>query len=265
MVDARKRFLELSVAVAVGLGFLCASSNAQAQSADALAQQLASMRADVEGLSEQLAEAKTDSRNEMQSLARQKSDLQLELDREEVRLSKLRAVLQEKKTRITESEDRGDDLAPVFDAAQNSLRDYVESSMPFRRVERLGELDKLEEQLRSGVLTHSKALVRLWSFVEDELRMSRESGSFQQTITVEGEEKLAQVVRIGMVMLYFQTSNGTTGYSRLRDGAWSFVAASGGEEQKQISHLFDAFKKQIRVGLFKLPNALPNIQKSQVR
>lgn len=263
MLDARKRILALSIATAVGCLFC--SGGAKAQSADALAERLASMRADVEGLSERLAESKGDSRNEMQSLARQKSDLQLELDREEVRLSKLRAVLQEKKVRITESEDRGDDLAPVFDAALKSLRDYVGASMPFRRVERLGELDKLEEQQRSGVLTYGKALVRLWSFVEDELRMSRESGSFQQTISVAGEEKLAQVVRIGMVMLYFQTSDGKTGYSTQQNAAWSFVHARGGEQQKQIAHVFDSFKKQIRIGLFTLPNALPAVQKSQVQ
>lgn len=261
MFASTRRFQGL---LAVTLGCLTMglfSPHAQAQGADELASKLAALRTEVEGLSEQLSEAKNDSQNELSSLARQKSDLQLELDREEVRLSKLRSVLQEKKTRIEETAERGDDLAPIFDSALEGMRAYVTKSMPFRRAERLGELDKLEEQRRSGVLTYGKALVRLWSFVEDELRMSRESASFQQTIEISGEEKLAQVVRVGMVMLFFQTSDGGTGYSKLNGTEWSFVSASGSDEQKQIAHIFDSFKKQIRVGLFRLPNALPPVQK----
>ncbi len=245
----------LCVFLALGL-----ASTARAQSADELAERLATLRSEVESLSEQLAEAQSESRNDLQSRARQKSDLQLELDREEVRLAKLRSILQEKKQRIQESSERGDDLKPVFELAISGMRAYVAQSLPFRRIERLAELDKLEEQERTGVLTYGKALVRLWSFVEDELRMSRESASFQQTIALEGEEKLVAVLRIGMVMLYFQTTDGTTGYSIHSDGKWKFVRASGSAQSKQIASLFDSFQKQIRVGLFLLPNALPALQ-----
>ena len=249
------------VVLSAFLALVLSAPPALAESADVLAERLANLRAQVEGLSERLAEAKTSSRNDLQSRARQKSDLQLELDREEVRLAKLRSVLQEKKRHIEETSERGDDLRPVFELALSGLRSYIEESLPFRRVERLAELQKLEEQQRSGVLTHGKALVRLWSFVEDELRMSRESASFQQTIEIEGEEKLVDVLRIGMVMLYFQTSDGGAGFSRLSDGKWDFVRAFGPKQSKQIAHLFDSFKKQIRVGLFRVPNALPPIQK----
>ncbi len=246
----------LGTALAFGGGV----ASAQRASADELAKRLAAMRAEVEGLSEELAEAKEDARSEVQLLARQTADLQLELDRENVRAAKLRSVLQEKKLRIAESEGRGDDLAPIFTSGVGQLRRYVLASMPFRHAERLGELAKLEEQQRSGALSYGKAVVRLWSFVEDELRMSRESGVFQQTIAVDGEDKLAQVVRVGMVMLYFQTSDGKTGYATRAGGKWQFTASKG-EESKQIAKLFASFKKQIRVGLFRVPNALPSLER----
>jgi len=149
----------------------------------------------------------------------------------------------------------------VFDLALLGMRGYIKESLPFRRAQRLAELDKLEEQQRSGILTYGKALVRLWSFVEDELRMSRESGSFQQTIELEGEERLVDVLRIGMVMLYFQSSDGSTGYSQKSNGTWAFAKSAGSKQSKQIANLFDSFKKQIRVGLFQVPNALPPVQK----
>lgn len=239
------------------LGVLFAAPVAHAQSADALAARLSELRADVEKLSEELSQHKVDSRNELQALARQKSDLKVELDREQVRLAKLRESLAGKRTKLEQTSAEGNDLQPVFDGALDGLRRYVSASLPFRRPERLAELAKIEEQRRSGLLTYPRALGRLWSFAEDELRMTHENAAFQQTIELDGDEQLAEVVRVGMVALYFQTRDGAVGYTRRTPQGWAFVRADSSDERKQIRDLFDSFKKQIRVGFFRLPNALP--------
>ena len=239
------------------LGMLLVARSAHAQSADVLATRLAELRAEVEELSEELSQHKTDSRNELQALARQKSDLKVELDREQVRLAKLRESLAGRRTKLEQTSAEGKDLQPVFDAALAGLRRYVSGSLPFRRPERLAELVKIEEQRRSGVLTYPRALGRLWSFAEDELRMTHENAAFQQTIELDGEEQLAEVVRVGMVMLYFQTRDGAVGYTQRTPQGWTYVRADDSGERKQIRDLFDSFKKQIRVGFFRLPNALP--------
>lgn len=231
-------------------------STAHAQSAADLADDLTRLRADVEQLSEQLTNQKTETRNELQSLARQKSDLQIELDREKVRVDKLRAGLAKKREQVEATSKQGEELRPLYESGMATMRAYVEGSMPFRQRERLAELDKIEEQRASGVLTYPRALSRLWGFIEDELRMTRESAMFQQTIVLDGAERLADVIRVGMVMLYFATADGDVGYAQQRGGAWAFVRVDG-TERKQIKALFDSFKKQIRVGLFVLPSALP--------
>ncbi len=261
MSPKSRRPTALATVLAALLGTALVAPFGHAQSADKLAERLAGLRAEVEQLSEELTEAKTQTRNELQALARQKSDLQVELDRETVRVQKLRAQLDKKKEKLAETSEAGKDLQPVYEVGMAGMRKYVETSMPFRRVERLGELDKIEEQRRSGVLTYPRALNRLWSFIEDELRMTRENAAFQQTISVEGEEQLADVVRVGMVMLFFETNDGTVGYTQKTDSGWQFVRTSDGDEKKQIRALFDSFKKQIRVGLFVLPAAMPAVVK----
>jgi len=258
-MDMDLTFRRLAPVSALLIGLVAFAPAARAQSADALAKRLAKLRAEVEGLSEDLTQRKTDARNELQSLARQKSDLQVELDREQIRVQKLRAALNNRREKLEQTSAQGEDLAPVYDAAIAGMRGYVEGSLPFRRVERLGELDKIDEQRRSGVLSYPSAVVRLWSFVEDEFRMTRESAAFQQTIAVDGEDKLAQVVRVGMVMLFYQTNDGEVGYTTRSGDEWKFVVAASSDERKQIRRLFDSFKKQIRVGLFTVPNALPPV------
>lgn len=230
-------------------------------SPDQLAEKLVKLRGEVEELSEALTNEKVESRNELQSLARQKSDLEVELDREQVRLAKLRDSLQKSKQKVQEIAAVGEDLAPIYEAAMAGLRGYVEGSLPFRRGERLAELAKIDEQRRTGLLTYPRALTRLWSFVEDELRMTRESALFQQTITVDGREQLANVIRVGMVTMYFQTDDGAVGYTQKSGDGWRFVRVDSTDDRKAVRTLFDNFRKQIRVGLFVVPNALPKVTK----
>lgn len=227
-----------------------------AQSPDALARKLADMRAEVEKLSADLIDLKTDTNNELRSLARQKSDLEVELEREKVGISKLRSALANKQQAIAERSASSDDLAPIFDAAVAGLRAHVRASLPFRRADRLAELDKLDEQRKTGVMSYERALLRLWSFVEDELRMTRESGLFRQTVELDRKEMLTDVVRIGMVMLFFETSDGRVGRTEKTADGWRFVEINGGDGKRQVHALFDSFKKQIRVGFFTIPNAL---------
>jgi hypothetical protein len=253
----RPRYVVAAAVAAVLGGVVAFTPAVRADSAEDLARRLAALRAEVEELSEELTVAKTETRNQIQSLARQKSDLQMELEREQLRLAKLRDALEDKRETIVETSSEGEDLEPVFESALAAMRGYVSTSLPFRRDERLAELDKIQDQLETGLLTYPRALARLWSFIEDELRMTRENAMFQQTVVLGDQEHLADVVRVGMVMLFFKTDDGRVGYTRKTPEGWVFAQELDSDRRKQIRNLFDSFKKQIRVGLFRLPNALP--------
>ncbi len=224
-----------------------------------LAARLAQLRGEVETLAQELSTKSTESKEAVRSLSRQRADLELELQREETRVQKLAATIAKRRAEIQAQKAKSDRHVPLFKESIVKVRSYVEGTLPFRREERLSALDKLDEQYKAGLLTAGRGLARLWSFVEDEFRMTRENGLYKQTVSVDGEERLAEVVRLGMVMMFYKTEADDTGRAVKRDGKWSFDAVDDPDGQRAILELFSSFKKQIRVGYFELPNALPQL------
>lgn len=245
-----------SVAPLLGV-LLLAPAVGSAQDASKLATELSTLRSEVEAMSSELTELKSEQQDQIRTYARQKAELVLELDREKMRLQKLRMAVASRQEEVDAEKARFQDVVPVFDKTAKELREYIESALPFRTDERLADLNKLVENQRSGLISPPKALVRLWGMIEDEFRMTTESGLFQQTVEFNGHEELADVARLGMTMMYFRTSDGQVGYAT-RDGArWAYRLIDNPDEIEQVGTLFDSFKKQVRVGLFELPNALP--------
>jgi Protein of unknown function (DUF3450) len=240
------------------LGAICLGSAAPAvaDSVEDFAKRLSSLRGEVEGLSAELSSLTADNRDELRSLARQKADLELELKKEDIRVAKLQAAVAQKRASIQEDKSKDAEIAPLFERNLQQVKKHVAASLPFRTEERLKELDKLEEQLRTGLLSPPRALTRLWTFVEDEFRLTRENGLYQQTVSVDGREHLADVVRIGTVALFFKTNDGTVGHATYVDGRYQYQVVGDADAQKQILSLFENFRKQIRAGYFELPNGL---------
>lgn len=227
-----------------------------------MAARLAKLRGEVESLSSDLSMVTADGRDQLRSLSRQKADLELEIKKEQTRVAKLSRAIEEKKEAVEEAQSEDRQMAPLFESQIENVRAYVTQGLPFRTSDRLSELEKLESQYKSGLLSAPKAVSRLWAFIEDEFRLTRENGLYQQTITVNGEPQLADVVRVGMVMMYFKVGESTLGKAVKKDGEWSFVVLDSDEDQKQVLELFHSFKKQIRQGFFTVPNALPPIEET---
>ncbi len=225
-----------------------------------MATRLAKLRGEVETLSSELASESADGRDQLRSLARQKGDLELEIKKEQTRVAKLRLAISAKRKAVDAAKQEDGEMAPLFEKKLEAVREYVGGTLPFRTSDRLSELDKIEEQYKSGLLSAPKAVGRLWAFIEDELRLCRENGLYQQTIVVDGESQLADVIRVGMVTLYFKVGENTVGKAVQKDGKWSYVRLNDPAEQKAVIELFQSFKKQIRAGYFSIPNALPAIQ-----
>lgn len=240
----------------LGAPILLVSAVSSAQSTGTLAKRLSVLRGEVETLSSQLSNLTVENRENIRSLARQKSNVILDLQREKNRLEKYKATVREEKRSLEESQSQDAEMAPLFQRHLESIRLHVRSSLPFRRAERLAELSKLDEQVKSGLLSAPRAVARLWSFVEDEFRLTRESGLYQQTLHLDGQEHLADVVRLGGVALLFRTQQGGVGFAKYSGGAYSFVEVQSAAERKKIESIFDSFRKQVRVGEFELPNIL---------
>lgn len=238
-------------------GALVVASPVFADELGTMAKRLSELRGEVESMSDQLSARKNELQEQLRSYARQKAEIELEIQRDDTRLAKTRQAVGQKKAEVEALRTQSQSLGPTFEKQVAAIRAYVEGSLPFRTKERVSELDKLSEQVKSGLLSPPRALNRLWGFMEDELRMTRESGLFSQPVMVDGKEQLADVVRLGMVMLYYRTPTEQFGSTVQENGAWRFRSIEDDAERKQVRNLFDTFKKQIRTGFFELPSALP--------
>lgn len=232
-------------------------------SLDALAEELVRIRGEVESLNAELNRKQDQHRNEMSSLAAQKGELEATLRREKLRVDQLEEELASNRVRAEQAGIAGESLIPVAQEAIDALRRHIETSLPFKPKERIAALNEIQTQLETGALAPSRAVNRLWSFYEDELRLTRENGLYSQVIELDDEQVLADVARLGTVAMYFQTRDGEYGQAHRSGEDWRFVRLDDRAAIQRIDKLFESLKKQIRTGYFELPNGAIRLESEQ--
>jgi hypothetical protein len=238
-----------------------------AREAEGLAQALVKLRSEVERLNDQVEEQRRAGRDTRRALATQQTELDAEQTRAKLRVAQIEETLTAKTARVADAKAEQSTLVPVFEKAATDLKARIAKSLPFKRVERLKAVTDLEKKLAENLLTPQTALSRLWAVAEDELRLTRDTGLFRDTVMLPDGEVLADVIRIGMVGLYYRTGDERVGRVGRRGDQWVGRVGRRGDQWvveavtdeagvRQIHGLFDAFKKQIRVGSFDLPGLL---------
>jgi len=242
-------------ALPVLAALLAAAPPALADDIDAQAARLAALRADVETLSSDLELEKEDLRGRLRAIEAQNVDLEVQIRREELRLERLLAEEQKQQALLDDAQG-GDDLTPVVREGLDAFRASVRAGLPFKVEDRLASLDALDAKLTDRSLSAEQASARLWAFAEDERRLSRENALGRQVISLGGEELLVDTARLGMVALYYRTPEGAFGQAVPVGDGWTWQPLTGAAEAEQVSALFDALAKGVRVGFFTLPTPL---------
>lgn len=249
------RLSRLAPIALLALAAAASATPAAAQdSLDALAEELVSLRGQVESLNTDLNRMQEQHRAEMNSLAAQKGDLEATRRREELRIRQLEQDMEQNRERAREAGVAGDALIPVAYRILDGMEARVRDGLPFKTEDRLTALKEIRSQIESGAIDPPRAVNRLWRLYEDELRITRDNGLYSQVIPLGGDRVLADIAKIGAVAIYFQTRDGRMGFVTRADDDWNFVVAESGSDREQINALFDSLKKQIRTGYFKLPN-----------
>ncbi|DAB31015.1 MAG TPA: hypothetical protein CFH84_00885 [Sulfurimonas sp. UBA12504] len=243
--------ITLSITLSLLLGATAVLANS-----DNMAESLMKLRSQVEQLDSSISEEKESHKATMQSLLRQKDDLESVVAREDLKIKQLEAELAKVKQEITDGSKNSDGLKPLLLSALDLLEANIQSSLPFKTQERVADITQIKEQILNDLITPQKGLALTWNAYSDAIRMTKENGLFKQTIKIGNEEKLAEIARIGTMMMYFKTPDNKVGYASKDTKGWYYKEALSTEEKEQILSLFDAFKKQIRTGYFNLPNAI---------
>jgi hypothetical protein len=228
------------------------------------ADELATLRVEVEALDTQLRTERTQGLTQIRSLTRRKGELQIAQDSAGIRLTTARRSLAEVLKRLKESKQRRNRIVPVLSKALVALRAVVAQSLPFRRSERLQALDDLKAKLDAGRIEPETALSRLWRYVEDEIKLTGEVLRTRIPLRLSNKagapRRLVDVVRLGMVTLYTRTKEGKLGQLRRdRTGTWRHLWLTGTTQIREVRRLFEALGKNLTEGAYRLP--LPPVAK----
>lgn len=220
-----------------------------------LAEELVNLRSKVDELSSELELKKAQMREDLRALAVQKKDLERQIKNEEVKIRDLDQKIGKQTAEITKKKQQREKLSIVVLEIIDKTKEYLRKTLPFKIEERIGELDRLREQLQTREMGGDKVLARIWSVFEDEFRLTKETGLYKQSIEINGKNCLSEVARLGMVLMYVKTiDEKTLGYAKKDGNKWSYVTVTDEEDRDRILYLFDCLKKHIQEGFFELPN-----------
>lgn len=214
------------------------------------------LRADVEALYTKIDDNKDIYKAEMKSNAMQSADSEAQINRQETALKLAESELAKIQKKIEEASNKNESIKPMLFTAIDSLKEIIKNGIPFKVNERLADIETLQKNLTEDVITEEKALLLVWASYDDTIRLTKEIGRFKQEITLDGEPVLAEIAKVGSVMMFFSTPDNRVGYVTKKENAYTYHQVTNKEDVAKIVTLFDSLQKQIRTGYFSLPNAL---------
>ncbi len=245
--------------VGLGLALLTSSSLAatELQSLENISQELVEVRQQIETLHSEISYEKDSFKDQMRSYSNQKSDLDVRVSRAALNIKDLQRELK----KLTDSSRKNDylheSIAPVLKGAISALRHSISSALPFKLSQRLSALDEIEHRLDNNIISSNKAANQLWAFVEDELMLGKSSGIYNDTLLIDGQDKLVKVLRLGKLVMFYKTHEGRFGVIKNKGGNWQQQRFDDADSIAQLEFLFDSFSKNIRNGQFVMPNFMP--------
>lgn len=249
-------YVQRRFSMLIGLALLISSVPLQAaDNVDKLSEQLIKLRGEVDDLTTELNLSREEHKQRMKYLYVQQSDLKAQQAHDIASIERLQKKLAEHQQQVSEFGADSSQLKPVLLKNIDSIEDYIRRGIPYKITERLSALEELKTQLNSNVIAGQTAANRLWAIVEDEISLTKENGLFRQIVTINNEEYLSSIVRVGMMLMYFKTNDGIYGKADKKAGEWRYVVLNNSRDQDDIDRLIDAYKKQIRTGYFELPSA----------
>lgn len=239
------------VAISLASG-ICIAKNA---TYDDLAAKIISIRSEVEALQDEVESNKEQYRSTVQSLNIQKADLSASLQRENMQIDELSGKLKLLKYNLDQRFAGDEALVLSLKAAITDVKRYIETSLPFKKNERLSSLEKMRLEIENKQINPYKAASHLWAFIEDEIRLHKDTGLYKQVLNINGSDQLVDIVKVGMIGLYYKTER-QVGLMTKNEGNWVVAPLHDKGDIEAVDYLFDAIKKGIRVGFFKLPGLL---------
>ena len=227
------------------------------QSLENVSSELVKIRQEIESLHNQISFEKDSYKDKMRSYSSEISDLNVRISRSDLNIKDLQRELK-KLTELNKKKNKSfQEMVPILKDAIQQLRSTIQTSLPFKLDQRLQALAEIGQRLDANIISPNKAANQLWAYVEDELMLGRSNGIYNDTLKVDGVNKLVKVLRLGKIAMFYKTQDEHYGVIKRLQGQWQQESISDSDNIAELENLFDSFTKNIRNGQFKVPNFLP--------
>ena len=218
---------------------------------------LAALRTEVDQLASDLEAERAAARDELAALRAERAELERQVRAARARKATLEQLQAEATKRAEDADEDARRWAEPMHAAVAVVRANVERGLPFATRARLEVLDGLERDLQAANPDYGRVLERLLRFVEEEQAMGGEVAFTQQRVELEGTAQIAQVLRLGLALLYLRTEDDRVGWAVRRGDGWSLELLDG-PLADVVRAQFDAAADNRALGL--APIVLPTLE-----
>lgn len=236
----------------LGCSTVCLPSLAQ-QNTETIVNNLIELRGQVEDLQAEMQILKAEHTQSMSYLNTRKTELEANIDRQQLQIKQSQAEVVKLQENIKSLGLDSEQMIPEVLVLADAIKQGINQGIPFKYQERSSVIEDITRDLNGRKVSAQGAINRLWAFLEDEMRLTRENAIYSQTINLNGEQVLVDVAKLGTVLMYFKTRDDRFGQAQRGNNGWQFNLSESEKETQAIATLFDSLKKQIRQGYFNLP------------
>ncbi len=216
---------------------------------------LSELRKEIQIIINDIEREKTISSSDILSLADRKNSLENEL-----RIINMELLEAERKKNsyaetIRKHEAPFEKTKAVLVEKIDLLAETVKNGIPFRIEERINYLEEIKSEILSLKGDMEFSSMKLFQFIEDELKMSKETVLTKIPLKIESDDTpvLTNVIRVGTLMLLTERNGKYGMVHRDAKGSWTFREIKEKKEVKKTGLLFDSFNKKINSGFFHIP------------
>lgn len=181
-----------------------------------------------------------------------------QLDRLTIYNANLQALVadqdQEKASMTAQLTDFGDmekGIVPLMFDMITALEAFVQLDMPFATNERADRVQHLQDNMSRADLTVSEKYRQIMEAYEIETGYGRTIEAYTGTLSIEGEDRKVDMLRVGRILLAYQTPDQAhTGFWDKTSNNW---AALGNEYRRSIADGLRIARKQAAPSLLEIP------------
>lgn len=147
-------------------------------------------------------------------------------------------------------------IMPLMIRMLDGLDQFVQLDVPFLREERADRVASLRDLMERADVSVAEKFRTLTEAFQIENDFGRTIETYKDTLTLAGATLEVDVLRIGRIGLYYQTSDASqTGMWDQKAGAWTEL--EGAEARNQVRQGLRIARKQVAPDLLLLPVAAP--------